>query len=182
MPTRTAAPPRTLTTTEAAVLALLAIEGERSAYDLLKFVGGAIGYVWAPARSQLYALLPRLARDGLARQRKLAQSDRPDKQLYRITREGRRALRAWLAAVEPGAVEPFMLRLFVGGLMPRAQVAAHVEQFRRDTEEQLEEYRRIEPTNSRTGHDEFHYFLLRRAIERAEHDLEWADWVLAELG
>ena len=182
MATRIAAPPRALTTTEASVLALLAIEGERSAYDLLKFVGRAIGYVWAPARSQLYTLLPRLARDGLATQRKLAQSDRPDKHLYRVSREGRRALRAWLTDVEPGAVEPFMLKLFVGGLMPRAQAAAHVEQFRRDTEERLAEYRRIEPTNMRTGHDEFHYFLLRRAIEHAEHDLEWADWVLAELG
>jgi|1186.fasta_scaffold148679_2 DNA-binding PadR family transcriptional regulator len=182
MPTQAPAATRTPTTTEAAVLALLAIEGERSAYDLLKFVGQAVGYVWAPAKSQLYALLPRLARDGLATQRKLRQSDRPDKVLYRISSDGRRALRAWLTAVEPGAVEPFMLKLFVGGLLPRAKVAPHVEQFRRDTEEQLEEYRALEQTNTRKGHDEFHYFLLRRAIERCEHDLEWADWVLAELG
>jgi len=181
VPTRVQAPPRALTTTEAAVLALLAIEGERSAYDLSKLVGRAIGYVWAPARSQLYALLPRLARDGLATARKVAQSDRPDKQLYRITRPGRSALRAWLETVEPGALDPFLLKLFVGGLLPRATVAEHVRQFRQNTEERLAEYRRIAPTNSRRGHDEFHWFLLRRAIEGAEHDLRWADWVLARL-
>ena len=83
MPTRTAAGTRTLTTTEAAVLALLAIEGERSGYDLLKLVSKAIAHVWAPARSQLYAVLPRLERDGLATRREVAQVGRPDKQLYR---------------------------------------------------------------------------------------------------
>ena len=181
MPARTAAPPRTLTTTEAAVLALLAIEGEQSAYDLLKLVAGAIGYVWAPAKSQLYALLPRLAKDGLALSRRVTQSDRPDKQLYRISSDGRRALKRWLGTIEPGAVEPFFLRLFVGGLTSRTHAAEHVRQFRRDTEQRLAEFRRIEPTNTRTGHDEFHYFLLRRAIDRAEQDLTWADWVLAEL-
>src|SRR6266446_5221183 len=49
-----------LTTTEAAVLALLAIEGERSAYDLTRLVAKAIAHVWSPARSGLYAVLPRL--------------------------------------------------------------------------------------------------------------------------
>ena len=46
-----------LTTTEAAVLALLAIEGARSAYDLVKLVEQAIAHVWSPARSGLYAVL-----------------------------------------------------------------------------------------------------------------------------
>ncbi len=43
------------------MLALLAIEGERSGYDLLKLVQQAIAHVWSPARSGLYAVLPRLA-------------------------------------------------------------------------------------------------------------------------
>ena len=55
---------RALTTSEAAVLASLALDGEGSGYELTKRVGRAIGHVWAPARSQLYALLPRLVRDG----------------------------------------------------------------------------------------------------------------------
>src|SRR5215216_4289026 len=93
---------RTLTTTEAAVLALLAIEGERSGYDLLKLVSKAIAYIWAPARSQLYTVLPRLARDGLAEQRRVVQTTRPDKLLYRISPAGRDALTRWLETPEPG--------------------------------------------------------------------------------
>jgi DNA-binding PadR family transcriptional regulator len=57
---RAQAPTRTLTTTEAAVLALLAIQGERSAYDLDKLVERNIAHLWRPARTQLYAVLPRL--------------------------------------------------------------------------------------------------------------------------
>jgi DNA-binding PadR family transcriptional regulator len=172
---------QTLTMTEAAVLALLAIEGENSGYDLLKKVSKAIGNVWVPARSQLYALLPRLVRDGLAESRRVEQERRPGKQLYRITEEGRRALDEWLGTVEPGAREATWLRLFVGGLTSHEVLIRQAEQYRRDAEERLALYREIEPTNTRRGHDYYHYFLLRLGIERAEHDIRWADWVLAEL-
>ena len=162
-------------------MALLAIEGERSAYDLLRFVRKAIGYVWAPAKTQLYATLPRLAKDGLAQSRAVTQADNPDKTLYRISAVGRAALRTWHETVVPGSTAEFELRLFVGALPTDEVLIEHVEQFRRDSEERLAEYRAIEPTNTRTGNDFYHYFLLRLGIERAEHLLDWAGRVEAEL-
>ncbi len=138
------------------MLALLAIEGERSGYDLLKSVSSAIGFVWGPARSQLYTLLPRLVRDGLAESRHVTQERRPDKQVYRLSDEGGRVLGAWLETVEPGQDERFYLRLFVGGLSTPAQAIEHVEQFRADTLAQLDVLRAIEPTNTREGHDYWH--------------------------
>ena len=172
---------RTLSTTEAAVLALLAMSDERTGYDLLKQTSKAIGYVWSPAKSQLYAVLARLERDGLAESRVVAQSRRPDKQLYRITAEGRAAVDLWLETPEPGSVDRFYLKLFVGGLAGPETLVPHVELFRREIEEQLEDLRAVEATNLRTGNDRFHYFLLRLGIERAEQSLEWADWVLDDL-
>jgi PadR family transcriptional regulator AphA len=177
--TRTAA--RTLTTTEAAVLALLAIQGERSGYDLHKGMERSIGHVWRPARTQLYAVLPRLERDGLAASRTVAQQSRPDKRLFRLTDAGREALEAWLRTIEPEAQDSFFLRLFVGGLVPVESSIAQVEQFRHDAEARLAVLRAIEPTNTRRGHDRFHYLLLRLGIERQEHLLRWCDWVLEEL-
>lgn len=170
-----------LTTTEAAVLALLAIEGERSGYDLLKLVKKAIAHVWTPARSGLYAVLPRLVRNGLAESRLLPQERRPDKELYRITTAGRRSLDVWLETVEPGARDTFFLKLFVGGLTTPEVLLEHVARFREDTGTQLEILRRIEPTNTNTGNDWFHRHLLRYGIERAEHDLAWADDVARAL-
>jgi len=178
---RTRAATRALTTTEAAALALLAIEGERSGYDLVKLVGHAIAHVWSPARSQLYAVLPRLVADGLASSRRVVQQARPDKQLYRITDDGRAHLDAWLRTVEPGATDTFFLKLFVGGLTTDDVLIEHVEQFREDTAARLDELKAIEPTNTREGHDYYHWFLLRLGIERAELALRWADGVLAEL-
>jgi DNA-binding PadR family transcriptional regulator len=170
-----------LTTTEAALLALLAINGERSGYDLAKLVTKAIAHVWAPARSGLYAALPRLVDEGLAQSRLVSQSSRPDKELYRITRDGRRALDAWLETVVPGARETFFLKLFVGGLTTPEVLLDHVEQFRADLEERLAGYREIERTNTGRGHDWFHRHLLHYAEERAEHELAWADGVARAL-
>jgi DNA-binding PadR family transcriptional regulator len=170
-----------LTTTEAAVLALLAIEGERSGYDLLKLVEKAIAHVWSPARSGLYAVLPRLQRAGLARRRVVSQATRPDKQLYAITKAGRRALAAWLDSVEPGATETFFLKLFVGGLTSNDVLHDHVVQFRADTAERLATYREIEQTNTDTGHDWYHRRLLELGIARAELELQWADDVARAL-
>jgi PadR family transcriptional regulator, regulatory protein AphA len=178
---RTGTRVRALTTTEAAVLALLAIEGEHSGYDLLKRVAKAIGYVWSPARSQLYAVLPRLVEAGLASRRRVEQQTRPDKQLYAISDAGRDAVHDWLRTVESGESESFYLKLFVGGLVGAGTAIRQVEQFRLDVEERLAVLSAIEPTNSRRGHDAYHYFLLRLGIDRAELQLRWADWVLGEL-
>jgi DNA-binding PadR family transcriptional regulator len=181
VPVEAGAPARTLTTTEAAVLALLALEGERSGYDLLKLVSRAIGHVWAPARSRLYAVLPRLVADGLASSREVAQRGRPDKVLYRLEPAGRAVLDAWLAEVVPGDAAAIQLKVFVGGLVPRETVVAQVEQYRRDAAERLAELRRIDATNSRTGNDRFHGYLIDLGVAGAETSIGWADAVLADL-
>jgi PadR family transcriptional regulator, regulatory protein AphA len=177
MPTRAVPAVEQLTTTEAAVLALLAIEGERSGYDLMKLVQQAIAHVWSPARSGLYAVLPRLVASGCASRRTKTQTTRPDKQLYEITAAGRAALDAWLETIEAGARETFFLKLFVGALTTPEVLLEHVAQFQSDAEARLAALRAIEPTNSNRGNDWFHRHLLRYGIERAEHDLEWADGV-----
>lgn len=172
---------RTLTATEGAVLALLAIEGERSGYDLLRRASKAIAHVWSPAKTQLYAVLARLESDGLARGRAVRQASRPDKRLFRITKDGRRALADWLDEVVPGDPQLFFLKAFVGGLMDREKLIEHYQQFATDQRERLEELRAIEPTNTRRGHDYYHYFLLRLGIERAEQSVRWAERALREL-
>ena len=42
-------------------------------------------------------------------------------------------------------------------------------------------YRAIEPTNTRRGHDAYHWFLLELAIEEYELKVRWADRVIASL-
>jgi DNA-binding PadR family transcriptional regulator len=172
----------TLTTSEAAVLALLAMEDdERSGYDLLTMARRSVGYVWAPAKSQLYAVLPRLVRAGLARVRPGGRDRGPDRELYRITPRGEQVMREWVETVEPSERDRQFLRIFLAGLADHGSLVAQVEQFREDTQAQLDEYRRVEQTNTRTGHDYYHHLMLRLGIAQAETALAWTDEVLGEL-
>ena len=70
----------TLTPTEYAVLGLLT-SGEQSGYDLQKYAERSVGYFWTPAKSRIYATLPRLVDEGLVLSRGVVQSGRPNKQL-----------------------------------------------------------------------------------------------------
>ena len=133
----------TLTTTEAVALGVLA-EGERSGYDLLKRVEASVGHIWSPAKSQLYAILPRLVDAGLARRRTVRQETRPDKQLYTLTPAGKRAVRSWLEHTEPRSFDELMLKVFFAKLVPRAALLAQLERAREEQLEALEEYRAIE--------------------------------------
>ena len=137
--------------------------------------------MWAPARSRVYATLPRLAQAGLAARRDVVQTGRPDKQLYRITPAGEAALRMWLEAPDPGAVDAFLLRVFFGDLMTPDALRAHVEQHRRDAEERLAEYEGIERRIKDEPQDRFGYLTLRWGLEAARARLGWAEQVLREL-
>jgi DNA-binding PadR family transcriptional regulator len=167
-----------VSTTEGAVLALLATEGEHSGYELAYLAERALGHVWSPARSGLYATLPRLAAKGLLESRPVVQATRPDKRLYRISAAGREALSAWLEGVQPGGRDTFFLKLFAGRLTTPDVLRAQLEQFRSDGEARLAVLREMEAANTNRGHDWFHRHLLVYGIRRAELELAWADEVL----
>jgi DNA-binding PadR family transcriptional regulator len=169
-----------LSTTEAAVLGLLALNGERSGYDLLKQAGRSVGHVWSPTKSHLYATLPRLVAAGLAARREVEQRDRPDKQVYRLTEAGEAALREWLETVEPGS-DDTPIRVFFGMLIAESAVAAQVRRYREDALERLALFERIDETNTRRDADRFHEYVLRLGFARTRATIAWADEILAEL-
>jgi DNA-binding PadR family transcriptional regulator len=184
MRTSRAARPRTgsLTTTEFAVLTVLTVETQcvaLSGYDLLKIVERTVGYLWKPTKSHIYAVLPRLVERGLATRRSAPGEKGPDRQLYRVTKKGERLARAWLEEPVPGDQDLFLLKVFYGGLQSREALIAHYRQHREERLAMLEELRGID--NDRRGHDYFHYFLLKLGIERAEHDVRWAEETIEEL-
>jgi DNA-binding PadR family transcriptional regulator len=186
MRTSDAVRPRTssLTTTEYAVLTVLTVETGLqpvSGYDLLKCVEKSVGYIWKPTKSHLYAVLPRLVERRLATRRSAPGAKGPDRQLYRATARGRRLVKVWLEEPVPGDTQLFMLKSFYGGLMRRDALVAHYAQYRADSQAMLDELRRVELTNTRTDHDYYHYFLLRLGIERAEHEIRWAEKAIEEL-
>ena len=171
-----------LTLTEAAVLGLLALEGERSGYDLLRLAHGSVGHVWSPAKSQLYATLRRLATAGLVERRVVEQTERPDKQLFRIHPTGRSRLDRWLHEIVPNVPQEQVLKIFLGGFMSPEALVEQVQQYRSDALERLEVFAGIDRTNTGRGHDFFHRLVLDHGIASAEATVAWADATLLELG
>ena len=184
MRTSRAVRPRTgtLTTTEYAVLTVLAVETPciaLSGYDLLKIVERTTRYFWKPTKSHLYAVLPRLVERGLATRRAAPGERGPERQLYRVTPKGERLAKEWLEEPVPGDTDLFQLKVFYGGLQSREALVAHYRLHLEEREAALEELLAI--PKDRRGHNYFHSFLLRLGIESARLDIRWAEDVLKEL-
>ena len=150
-----------LTTTEAAILGLLALGGERSGYDLHRGAQASVGYMWAPAKSRIYKVLPTLVERGLAVRREVEQQSRPDKHLYAITPDGERMLREWLEDEPTAEAErnPFLLKVFFGELFDQERLLAQI----------------------RLAHDFYPRLTRRYGTAWAEAVIRWADEAEREL-
>ncbi len=173
-----------LTTTEHALLGMLARYGEHSGYELLKLAEGGIGFFWSPAKSHVYEVLPRLERGGHVRRRLVAQSGRPDKHLWRITPRGRAALRRWLNTVDPNPLEErgrFLLKVFFGEHGDPGRLVAHVERFRAQAERKLATLRALDAQQPDLGAADLPRMTLRQGLAGTEAQLRWSEEILPEL-
>ena len=173
------------TRTELAVLGLLAWSGESSGYELYKLAGRSVGFIWAPARSQLYAVLKRLELAGLVHGRHVVQADRPDKRSFGLTGTGAATLREWLDRIEP--IEPedrdgILLKLFFGAFGD-PEAGRGRSDYRGRVVERLATYHAIERTfDGERGTAALQRLQsLRLGIALMEASLAWADETLAAL-
>ena len=171
-----------VSTTEGAVLGLLAF-GERSGYDLARLAENSVAHLWTPSRSQIYKVLPRLVAAGLAQTRAVEQDRRPDKALYKLTAQGRRALRAWLDEVEDeprGGRVVFPLKLFFCDFASPNTALAQLTAYRAFLADRLDQYERLRP-DAETSQHRYTYHALLHGIARVRATLDWIDETTATL-
>jgi DNA-binding PadR family transcriptional regulator len=167
---------------EYAILGLLSF-GEKSGYELFRFAERSVGFIWAPAKSQIYKVLPRLAATGLARMRVVEQTKRPDKQLYRLTPLGRRALRHWLTQVEiDEESDRYLLKIFFGRQARDAALTAQVAAFRDVSARRLARYEELDAQLARNERNALPLEVLKLGLLRSRAAVAWADALLVELG
>lgn len=173
---------RLLTTTEAAILGLLA-DRELSGYDLKLLVSRSVGYFWKPAKSQIYAVLPRLDERKLVRRRDVRQVGRPDKQVYRITPAGRTALRRWLdeAPLEPEPERILLLKLFFGEYADVSAIRGYVRERRLAAVQLGRELDELDAKAKADERDRFPAFTRRYGHELTSAVVRWATAVEQEL-
>lgn len=150
-------------------------------YDLAQRFNSGLGNFWNASHQQVYQELKKLDKAKLVEFQVEAQSDKPDKKVYRITRSGQRDLKAWLA--EPAQAtrikDTLLVKVFgaqdegIPALV--AELDRHIERRRKV----LEKYREMEQpyfkadASARREHL-MPYLTLRRGIR---HQLEWLDWL-----
>jgi DNA-binding PadR family transcriptional regulator len=169
-----------LTTTVYGVLGLLA-SGESSGYDLSRAAARSIGYMWAPSRSQIYKVLPRLVAAGYAESREVEQHGRPDKAIYRITPAGLAALRAWVETVEDESPGVFVMKLFFAWAASPEAAREQLARYRNRVERHLAEFEEMERSLPTRGEPVHSRVALRHGILRARATLEWAEEAVALL-
>ncbi|MFW0793953.1 PadR family transcriptional regulator [Gordonia sp. CPCC 205515] len=99
---------------------MLAYEEEVSGYDLKKWADWSVRhYYWSPSFSQIYSELKRIEQHGYATSRMADGDGGRNRRVYKITDDGRRAVRIWAlyAPVDPPMLKhPVVLRAAFGHL------------------------------------------------------------------
>lgn len=169
-----------------AILGMLTLR-PMSGYDIRKTVQESVRYFWSESYGQIYPALKRLESQKLVTRLRGAQNGRAGRQVFALTREGRRELRDWVTQ-EP-QVQPFrnelLLKLFFGRLAPRKACQGHVRQFRQRQEDFLRTYRRVELWLNKEykGRPDLPFWLmtLSYGLHQARALRDWCDETLAAL-
>jgi DNA-binding PadR family transcriptional regulator len=122
----------TLPTTAYALLGLLTFGDELTGYELKQRADNTLRFYWvAPAMSQIYTELGRLASQGLVESTTTVGLVRRTT-TYRITTAGEAALAEWMADEPVGfpvLKHPVLLRLLVGHVGDPARIRAMLEEY-----------------------------------------------------
>jgi PadR family transcriptional regulator, regulatory protein AphA len=82
------------------VLGIL-LGGPLHGYEMCRRLGDGIGSTWRLGKSQIYALLAKLEREGLVIHERLGQDNLPAKNIFSLTPEGGEVIKEWLEQPKP---------------------------------------------------------------------------------
>lgn len=164
-----------------AILGMLCRE-PMSGYGLRRAIEQTVGHFWQESYGNLYPTLERMAGEGLVELDREEQSlGGRVRRVYRVTKEGRRRLTAWLRRPVVPHVErnELLLKLFFGARVGPVDSLAQVERSRAEAEGLLDALRLLdaEARRARAGHPELPYWLLsiRAGLLGLEAHLRWCD-------
>lgn len=144
-----------------------------SGYEIKSIVDKSTRFFWAASYGQIYPELRRLAAAGLIEGKASPQGGRR-RNVYRLTRSGRRELRAWLDA-EPEVFElrdEGLLKLFFAGATGGESAPGTLEAMRRAHQQMIERLSEVEAAGPPEG---YAYVVLRYGIEFHEWMAGWCE-------
>lgn len=163
-----------------ALLASLLVDGPCSGYDMVKRFDEKISCYWMASHQQVYKALRELEKQGWVSSETIAQTSRPNKNIYSITPLGQEQLAHWtLTSSEPTTIrEDLMIKTLVGYLVPRPAILEELKRRQDIHLENLKTLKAIEQQeftdpNALSLEEKFHYLTLRRGLR---FEADWVAW------
>src|SRR6266550_2746897 len=127
------------------ILGMLSVR-PMSGYDIKKSIEESISNFWTESYGQIYPMLKSLVAQKLVAKTVERGSGKPDRHVYALTGEGRRALRQWLTEGVVPKVErnELLLKLFFGEEVETAANIRLLEHYQDHQRHLLEKYKVIE--------------------------------------
>lgn len=172
--------------TKYAILGMLSLK-PMTGYDIKQFAAGSIGHFWSESYGQIYPTLSALAKEELVLPERAKSRGQRRRQLYRITKKGRVAIKAWLGQ-DPRTESPrneLLLKLFFSFEASPSESLRHIEAFEREQQQKLSRYKFIEKQIMRehAGHPGLPYWLTTLSFggHRCEALIKWSEESMARL-
>jgi PadR family transcriptional regulator, regulatory protein AphA len=105
-------------------------EGDKTGYEIKRCFEDSFSHFFGASFGSIYPALAELTRQGLVTCRSVEQDRRPDKKVYSVTPEGRRALVGELLATPPRhkVRSEFLVLIYFAHLLPPEHVARIIDE------------------------------------------------------
>jgi DNA-binding PadR family transcriptional regulator len=148
-------------------------------YEIARNFDQVLSHFWRASHQQIYRELARMNGDGYVVFRAVAQSGKPEKKLYSLTKAGRTALKKWVAVPTdpPRPQYDLLVKLLAGLLVNTPALEREIARVQEQTAAYLEQLHSMnEQCLSRpleTGYDRALYLALRRGLLLVEAQSAW---------
>ncbi|WED22049.1 PadR family transcriptional regulator [Vibrio sp. JC009] len=161
---------------------------DATGYDITKEFSYSIGYFWKASHQQVYRELNKMAQNHLVTCELQPQEGKPDRKVYSITDNGRKALGEWFEqpTVQPTIRDELSAKLMACTIEDSAPFKKQVQNLIEEAKKLIEHYKEIEAKHyaspeSLDMHARLERLTLRRNLKIREAWISWAEEVVSEL-
>jgi len=148
-------------------------------YEIARNFDQVLSHFWRASHQQIYRELARMNGDGYVVFRAVAQSGKPEKKLYSLTRTGRAVLKKWVATPTdlPRPQNDLLVKLLAGLMVNTPALEKEIARVQIGTETYLKQLRSMHEQcfgqPMETGYDRALYLALRRGLLMVEAQASW---------
>ena len=171
------------------ILGLLSYS-EMTGYDLMKTFDSSLAYFWHVRTSQIYLELDKLSKAGLVEFRKEIQESRPNKNIFKITDDGKKELINWLNNSDIQKMinvkDEFLMLVFFLNELPKKEAIEVIKRYKKECEKvieslieankNVEKFRNIYQVEDKS--DVYWGLTVKYGEFISEASLKWADYAI----